>query len=461
MPDGPRVAPNRAPAGGLRAALPEGLGAGLRGGGRGSLARDLQAGAVVAAMLVPQGMAYAALAGLTLEAGLYASLASLVLYGLVGPSRALSVGPVAVDSLLTAQALALLTTLRTPEAARLAGVLALLVAGLYLLGALLRAGRLAALVEGPVLLGFTHAAALVIALSQARHLARLPGSEDAAPWQAAASLGARLGDVHGPTLAVGLGALALLLLWRRAAAPLGRALGLRPGLAEALGRAGPLGAVLLGAGLSLALGLEAAGVPVVGDVPAGLPVPAVPGAAAHEVLALLPHAAVIALVGFLECTSIAGTLALRRGERLRPDAELAALAVANAGAGLVGGFPVTGGLSRSMVNHQAGAATGRASLVTAALLAAALLALSPAFHPIPRAVLAAVVLLAVLALVDPGAVRRLAREDRGGLLVALVTFAASLALDLAWGVGAGLLAALLLRGLRRAHRPVPGSRPSP
>jgi SulP family sulfate permease len=409
-------------------------------------------------MLVPQAMAYATLAGLPPEVGLYASLASLLVYGLLGPSRSLSVGPVAIDSLLTAQGLAAIVVLGGGEAARLAALLALLVAGCYLLFWALRLGALAALLTGPVLAGFTHAAALVIAFSQVRHLARVPAPEGGAPWQMVAGTLTRLGQVHGPTLAVGTASVALLVLWKaRAAAALVR-LGLPAGPAAALARCAPLFTVLAGAGAVLALGLEARGVPVVGEVPGGLPVPAWPSASRAEALALLPTALVIALVGFLECLSIARTLATRRGEGVQPDAELFGLGLANGAAGLAGGYPVTGGLSRSMVNHLAGAVSGRASVVTAVLIALALTLLAPAFRPIPRAALAAVVVVAVLALIDVRGLVRLWRHDRRDGVTALGTFVAVLALGVETGIAVGVALALLLRALprRRAEPHAPG-----
>jgi SulP family sulfate permease len=407
------------------------------------------AGAVVAAMLVPQAMAYAALAGLPPEVGLYASLASLLVYGLLGPSRSLSVGPVAIDSLLTAQGLAALVVLGGSEAARLAALLAVMVAGAYLLFWALRLGALAVLLTGPVLAGFTHAAALVIAFSQVRHLARVPAAEDGAPWRAILGTFARLGEAHGPTLVVGLLSIGLLVVWKRRAAALLQKVGVPAGPAAALARCAPLVTVAAAAAAVVAFGLEARGVPVVGGVPSGLPVPAWPRASGAEALALIPTALVIALVGFLECLSIARTLAARRGEGVHPDVELFALGLANGAAGLAGGYPVTGGLSRSMVNHLAGAVSGRASVVTAVLIALALTVLAPAFRPIPRAALAAVVVVAVASLVDLPGLARLWRHDRLGGVTALGTFAAVLLLGVETGIGVGVGLALLFRALPR------------
>ena len=431
---------------------------GIRGASAQPFSHDVVAGAVVAAMLVPQAMAYAVLAGLPPQAGLYASMASLLLYGLLGPSRSLSVGPVAIDSLLTAHGLAALVVLGGEEAARLGALLALLTAGAYLVFWALRLGALAALLTGPVLVGFTHAAVLVIGFSQVRHLARVPAPVEGAPWRVVLETFAQVGAADGPTLAVGLGSLAFLVLWRRHAGPAFVRLGLHAGTAATLARCAPLATVVLAAAATAVFSLEGAGVPVVGEVPAGLPVPRVPEATSTEVVRLLPTALVIALVGFLECLSIARTLALRRGEGVHPDGELFALGLANAGAGLVGGYPVTGGLSRSMVNHLAGAASGRASVVTALLLAVSVSFAAPAFHSIPRAALAAVVVVAVATLVDLPAVVRLWRGRRRDAVTALGTFVAVLAFSVELGIGIGVALSLLLH--LWPHRPPRGEHPA-
>lgn len=404
--------------------------------------RDLVAGTVVAAMLVPQAMAYAALAGVPPVAGLYAAAASLLVYGLIGPSRSLSVGPVAIDSLLTAQAVGGLVALGGADAQRLAALLALLVAGAYVLFWLLRLGVFAALLTAPMLAGFTHAAALVIAFSQVKHLAGVRVDEGGAPIDSIVATLQALPHAHGPTLLLGLATLAVLILWRRGAAGLLARAGVPTGWAEALGRCAPLVATLVAAGAVLAWGLAARGVACVGAVPAGLPHPSWPAAPAPTLLALSPTALAIAAVGILEALSIARTLAARRHEHVRPQAELLALGASNAAAGLVGGFPVTGGLSRSMVNHQAGAASGRASLVTAVLLVLALALLTGAFEPIPRTALAAVVIVAVGALFDPGAFRRAFRADPLEGAVAAATFVAVLSLSVELGMALGAVLAL-------------------
>jgi SulP family sulfate permease len=400
------------------------------------------AGTVVAAMLVPQAMAYAALAGVPPVAGLYAAAASLLVYGLIGPSRSLSVGPVAIDSLLTAQAVGGLVALGGAEAQNLAALLALLAAGAYLLFWLLRLSVLAALLTAPMLAGFTHAAALVIAFSQVKHLVGVPVAEGARPIDSMLATLRALPDAHAPTAWLGLGTWALLVAWRRGAGAGLARLGVPTAWAQAVGRCAPLAATVVASVAVLAWGLAERGVATVGEVPSGLPRPAVPHAPLASWLALGPTALAIAAVGILEALSIARTLAARRHERVRPHAELLALGACNAAAGVVGGFPVTGGLSRSMVNHQAGAASGRASLVTSVLLVLALALLTGAFEPIPRAALAAVVIMAVGALFDPAAFVRAFRADPLEGFVAVATFLVVLLWSVELGMAVGALVAL-------------------
>lgn len=409
---------------------------------------DAVAGTAVAAMLVPQAMAYAALAGVPPAAGLYASVASLLAYGLLGPSRSLSVGPVAIDSLMTAHAVGALAVLGSAAASEAAAALALLVAAAYVLFWLLGLDRLAALLGAPMLCGFVHAAALVIAASQAASLAGVRVAAGRTPLDDVLAAADALLHPQLATLAVGVGTIVLMLAWRALAERGARRAGLPAPAARALGKLAPLVGVVAAALACALLGLGARGVALVGAVPAGLPWPAWPDVAPAAWLALAPTALAIAAVGFLEALSIARTLAARRLEHVAPRRELLALGASNAAAGLARGFPVTGGLSRSAVNHEAGAASGRASVVTALLLAAALLLLSGAFAHVPRAALAAVVLVAVASLVDLAGFARAFRSDRLEGLVALGTLAAVLLAGVAEGMAVGALLSCLVLAWR-------------
>lgn len=425
----------------------------LRGYRRGDLAADVLAGTIVAVLLVPQAMAYALVAGLPPQAGLYASLAPLVLYALLGTSRYLAVGPVAVVSLLVAGGLAQLGPLEPEQAMGVAAFLAVAVGLLQLGMGLLRAGFLVNFISHPVVSGFTSAAALIIASSQVAPLLGVSAPRGEAPWETIAQLAAKLGETRSTTLLVG--SLAVLVLvahprlvrrWmeRRTVPEWTRAL---------LPRAAPLLVVVAGTLAAFAFGLhERWSLAVVGSIPAGLPDFSLPPLEASSLRALLPTVLAISLVGFLESFAVAQSLAARRRQSVEGSQELVALGVANLGAAFTGGYPVTGGFSRSMVNFGAGARTGLASIVTAGLVALTLVGLTPLLYFLPRAVLAAVIVVAVLQLVDLREARRVWAYSRSDGLALAATFAGVFAL----GVEAGILVGVVLSALlhfARSSRP--------
>ncbi len=389
---------------------------------------DLLAGLTVAAMLVPQGMAYAALAGMPPVTGLYASTVPLVAYALLGTSGQLAFGPVAIVSLLTASTLAPVAAGDPGLYITAAAVLALLVGVIQIALGLAHAGRLTSLLSHPVISGFTSAAAIVIATSQ---LDKLLGVDVGAPEGWAARIGAlvaALDATHLPTLAVGLVAIVLLVAGRRLGAKVPTAL---------------LVVVVATAAVPL-LDLEARGVAVLGEVPGGLPAPALPTAPLELVVALLPGALIIALLSYLEGISVARAIAARTRDRIDPDQELLASGAANLAAGLFQAFPVAGGFSRTAVNHTAGARSPLASLVAAAGVVLALLLLAPLLATLPEAVLAAVVLVAVAKLVDIGEVAHSWQVERTDGAALLVTFLATLLLGVELGIGVGIAVSLLL-----------------
>lgn len=409
------------------------------------LSGDLLAGLIVAVMLVPQSMAYAMLAGLPPKVGLYASIVPLAVYGLLGSSRVLSTGPVAIDSLLVAAAVAPLALAGTPEYAQLALTLAFLVGLIELALGLFRLGFLVNFISRPVLVGFTNAAALVIALSQVKHLlgVSIPSAENVA--EQLVLLAQNLGAVNWVTAAIGLFSIALLLFFRAKLSRLLVRAGLSPAVALTLSRSAPLIAVLVTTAAVAAFGLnESAGVKIVGEVPAGLPPLTVPIFDPGTLRALLPAAAAIAVVGYMEAISTAKSLASKRRERIDSDQELVALGAANLSAAFTGAYPVTGGLSRSAVNFSAGANTGLASLVTAGLIAFTVLFLTPLFYFLPNAVLAAIIVVAVTNLFDLETVRHVFRYSRSDALSLAVTFLAVLLLGVANGILVGAAASLVL-----------------
>jgi SulP family sulfate permease len=409
-------------------------------------------------MLIPQSLAYALLAGLPAQAGLYASMAPLVLYALMGSSGTLAVGPAAVTSLMTAASVGAVAAQGSVAYTEAALMLALLSGALMLVMGAARLGFLANFLSHPVISGFVSASGLLIAASQLKHLLGVPLHGDNL-LQLLPQLWQNLSSLHVPTTAMGLGALALLLLVRRQLKPGLKRLGVSAGAADLAAKAAPVAVLLLSIALSAAWQLAEQGVRVVGTVPQGLPPLTLPGgstdgwaapwALAH---ALWVPALLISLVGFVESVSVGQSLAAKRRERIDPDAELRALGLSNLGAGLSGGFPVTGGFSRSVVNFDAGARTPAAGIYTAVGLALAALFLTPWLFHLPQATLAATIMVAVLTLVDVGVFARTWHYAKADFIALLLTFCLTLAVGVEAGLIAGVSASVLLL-LYRTSRP--------
>lgn len=430
-------------------ALPRLIPAWLTGYSRADSGGDLSAAVVVAVMLIPQGMAYAMLAGLPPQAGLYGALLPLVLYALLGTSPALAVGPVAVVALMTAAAAGSVATLGEPGFHLAALWIALLSGGMMLALGLLRLGFLANFLSHPVISGFITAAGILIALSQVQHLLGIRTSGKTLP-EVLPAIWANLGAVKPATAILSAVVLAFLFWARKNLGPLLKRWKV-PG-AAAIGR-GSLFLAVLGTILAVwALGLEEAGVAVVGAIPAGLPTPALPAFDAAMIQALVVPAAMIALVGYAESISVAQTLAARRRQSIDPDRELVALGIANLGAGLTQAMPVTGGLSRSIVNFDAGARTPAAGAMTAVLIGVALLALTPLLYNLPLATLAAIIVVAVWGLLDFAALPHAWRLNRADGAAMAATMLATLTLGVEQGLAAGVGLSLALH-LYRSSRP--------
>jgi SulP family sulfate permease len=434
----------------------------LRGYRRDVLARDLVAAVIVTLMLVPQALAYALLAGLPPEVGLYASMLPLVIYAIFGTSATLAVGPVAVASLMTASALSGIATPGSAEYVGAALVLAALSGLVLVTMGLLRLGFLANFLSHPVISGFVTASGILIAASQLRHVLGVEASGHNLVEMGSA-LVAGLGDINVITLMIGLGVWGYLLLCRRHLKSGLTRLGLSATVADLMAKAAPVSAVIATTLLAWGLGLGAQGVALVGEVPSGLPTLALPSLEPEIWSSLLPAAVLISLVGFVESVSVAQTLAAKRRQRIDPDQELIAMGLANIGAGTSGGSPVSGGFSRSVVNFEAGAATPLAGAFTAVGIAVATLALTTPLAFLPKATLAATIIVAVGTLIDLPAIRRTwaySRPDGVAMLATLV-------LTLAHGVESGILVGVVLSlglHLYRTSRPhsavvgrVPGS----
>ena len=394
---------------------------------RTDLVGDLLAGLIVAIMLVPQGMAYALLAGLPPQVGLYASILPLVLYGLFGTSRTLAVGPVAIVSLLVATGLAPLAQAGSAEYIQLALTLALLVGLIQVLMGLLRVGFLVNFLSHPVLVGFTGGAAIVIGFSQLKHLLgiAMPRTEQLTETIAYATR--HLAETNLVTLAIGLSGIAILLYFRQGLAGHLRRRRVPENLITPLTKSAPLIVVLAGTLLVWGLHLDqSAGVKVVGDVPAGLPPLTLPTFNLSQWQLLLTTALVISFVGYMESISVAKSLASKRRQKVDANQELIALGIANLGATFSGGYPVTGGFSRSVVNFTAGATSGLASIITAGLIALTVIFLTPLFYFLPNAILAAIIMVAVVGLIDVKTFRHVWRYNKGDAAALLVTFVAVL-----------------------------------
>ena len=395
---------------------------------RRDLAPDLAAGLTIGAMLVPQGMAYALLAGLPPEVGLYASILPVLAYAVFGTSRQLAVGPVAIVSLLTATALADRFDQGTTGYVSAAALLALMVGVVHLLLGLGRLGFVVNFLSHSVLVGFTAAAAVIIGFSQVKHLLgiRIPHTEQF--HETVAEVVRAAGDTHAATLLVGLGSVVVLLALKR----------LAPRIPGAL-------VVVVGSILAVRLlDLDARGVRTVGEIPSSLPAFGLPDLDPGTVGALVPTAIVITLVGFMESIAVAKVYARRHRYDVEPNQELLALGAANVASGLFGGYSVTGGFSRTAVNDSAGARTPLASIVTALLVLVTVLLFTPLFEQLPQAALGAIIVVAVLNLIDVREMRHIAHVKRSDLVGLGVAFVATLALGIELGILVAVVASMLV-----------------
>ena len=422
----------------------------LRNYRRAQLPGDLIAGVIVTAMLVPQSLAYAMLAGLPPEMGLYASILPLAAYALFGSSMTLAVGPVAVISLMTASALQPLAAAGSAQYATLAVQLALLSGAMLFAFGLLRFGFMANLLSHPVIAGFISGSAVLIAISQARYLFGISAS-GASSWETLVHLVAALPQWNPATTIIGLGTLAFLFAARGHAAVLLAHLLSRQS-AELAARLAPMLAIVASgamvAGFDLA---ERAGVAVVGVVPTGLPALAFTLPDPQTLSNLWLPALLISLVGFVESVSVARSLALRRGERIHPDRELLGLGAGNLASALSGGYPVTGGFARSIVNFAAGANTPLAGIASAVLMGIVVLGFTGLFSPLPQAVLAATIIAAVVPLIDLATLRRAWGYDRADAWSYMGTAGGVLGLGVEQGIVIGVALSLGMLLWRSSH----------
>ncbi len=418
---------------------------------RATLTNDLVAAIIVTIMLIPQSLAYALLAGLPPVVGLYASILPLVAYAIFGTSRALAVGPVAVVSLLTAATVSTLAVQGTPEYYAAAIALALL-SGLMLTAmGLLRLGFLANLLSHPVISGFITASGIIIAASQLKHILGVSAGGHNL-LEVVQQLLAHLGEINLPTLVIGVAATGFLFWVRKGFKPLLMRFGLSDYVAGLVSKAGPVIAVLLTTLAVYLFGLDRFGVRTVGEVPQGLPPFAIPVFDANLWLSLAGPAFLISIIGFVESVSVAQTLAAKRRQSIDSDQELIGLGTSNIASAFSGGYPVTGGFARSVVNFDAGAETPAAGAYTAVGIALASLFLTSLIYFLPVATLAATIIVAVLSLVDFEAIKRTYAYSKHDFAAMIATILITLAMGVEIGVVTGVALSVLLF-LWRTSRP--------
>jgi len=389
---------------------------------------DLVAGLTVGVMLIPQGMAYAMLAGMPPIYGLYASMIPLILYAIFGTSRQLAVGPVAMISLLIAAGVGAITS-DPATFVSLAILLALMVGVIQFLMGIFRLGFLVNFLSHPVIAGFTSAAALIIGFSQLKHLLGINIPRSNHIHEIIGNAFANSSAINLQTLTIGLVAIALIFLVKKVKLPI----------------PGPLLAVVFGIGAVYALGWYDEGVKIVGEVPKGLPVFKIPSLDFESIKTLLPIALTISFISFMESIAVAKAIqAKHKNYKIVPNQELIALGMANIGGSFFQAFPTTGGFSRTAVNDQSGAKTGMAAIISAILIALTLLFLTPLFYYLPKAILASVIMVAVFGLIDFKEARHLWHTDRSDFCMMLVTFIGTLTLGIEEGILIGVILSLAL-----------------
>ncbi|MEX0769933.1 MAG: solute carrier family 26 protein [Balneolaceae bacterium] len=403
---------------------------------------DLNAGLTVAIMLIPQGMAYAVLAGMPPVYGLYASIVPLIIYAGLGTSRQLAVGPVAMVALLVVAGIGEFAEVGSDRFIRLAILTALGVGLVQFLMGVLRMGFLVNFLSHPVLSGFTSAAALIIAASQVRNLLGIDLPQTNYIHEVVTGAFRNIDEINPYTSLIGLGSIGTILWIRK------------------WKRTFPSALIVVAAGtlITAFFQLNSAGVSIIGEIPRGLPAPEWQDFTWADLRQILPTVLIISLVSYMESYAVAKVIANKHGYPVNANQELVALGAANIGGFLFQSFPVTGGFSRSAVNDQAGARTGMASIITAGMIALTVLFLTPLFYYLPGAVLAAIIMIAVAGLFDVKTMIRLWKTDRKDLAMLSVTFIATLTLGIEEGIAIGVILSLVIviYGSTRPHSTVLG-----
>ncbi|MEH6557040.1 MAG: sulfate permease [Oceanicoccus sp.] len=408
---------------------------------RDALASDSVAAIIVTIMLIPQSLAYALLAGLPPEVGLYATILPLITYAVFGTSRTLSVGPVAIASLMTAAALSQVAEQGSADYLAAAIMLAMLSGLFLLLLGIMKLGFLANFLSHPVISGFITASAILIALSQMKHLLGVDAQGDNAISQLQ-SLYSSYGQVNMQTVVVGVSVLVFLYWAKVSGSHFLNRIGLGERTAQLATKAAPVIGVLATIGIVFGLSLDQQGVAIVGQIPSGLPSLRIPEFTTPMFEQLLAPAIFISIIGYVESVSVGKTLAAKRREKIDSNQELIGLGAANVAAAISGGFPVTGGFSRSVVNFDAGAVTQAASIYTAIGIAIASLVLTPILYFLPKATLAATIIIAIGALIDFSVLKHTWNYSKGDFLAVISTIIMTLLLGVESGVICGIIISL-------------------
>ncbi len=419
--------------------------------GRETLKNDLVAAVIVTIMLIPQSLAYALLAGLPAESGLYASILPIIFYSVFGTSRALAVGPVAVVSLMTAAAVGDVATSGTAGYAVAALTLAGLSGLFLLLLGFFRLGFLANFLSHPVIAGFITASGVLIAASQMKHVLGISAHGHTLPY-ILGDLTVNITNTNWITLIIGVLATGFLFWVRKGLKPLLLSKGVNPATADIIAKAGPVAAVVVTTAAVWLLHLDGAGVKIVGAVPQSLPPFTLPDFSPDLLSKLLMPAILISIIGFVESISVAQTLAAKKRQRVDPNQELIGLGAANIAAAFTGGYPVTGGFSRSVVNFDAGAETPAAGAFTAVGLAIAALFLTPLIYYLPKATLAATIIVAVLSLVDLSILKKTWKYSKADFVAVFSTIIMTLLFGVELGVSTGVALSVLIH-LYKSSRP--------
>lgn len=423
----------------------------LKGYSKSLFVNDFIAALVVTALLIPQSLGYAMLAGVPVEIGLYASILPLVGYALFGTSRTLSVGPVAVLSLLTASTLAEVVTKGEIDLVTGAMSLAFLSGAILTLMGLLRLGFLANFLSHSVISGFISASGVLIALSQIKHILGVQMSGDSLIELLPALIRA-LSGANLPTIVIGVVALLFLFFAKTQVKPLFVKIGFSESMATSLSKTAPIFGLLLSISLVSAFELDTLGVAITGEIPSGLPRLSFSLPKFSVLQSLFLPAFFLSLIGYVESISVGKTLANKRREKIDPNQELIGLGVANLGSYVSGGLPVTGGFSRSIVNFDAGAVSQASSLMAAIGIALATQFFTPILYYLPKAVLAATIVIAVIGLLDFKILRSTWLFDKRDFWAVSLTIALTLVLGVEVGVAAGIGISLALY-LHRTSNP--------